>query len=133
MEDFGMSLMDHQTGVQKAVDGLPDTQRGKISDGYHTFDELYEHRIALYITLCRMVKTLVRLPIPVWKTKVHSDGSIWDGWFILGINTAAGYQITYHLPDSKWDECRFANILEKAPEFDGHTPADVLKRIKQLL
>lgn len=25
---------------------------GDISDGYHTFDELYEHRCLLFIRLC---------------------------------------------------------------------------------
>ncbi len=28
-------------------------------DGYHTFDELYDHRITLYISLC---KQIVRQP-----------------------------------------------------------------------
>ena len=38
-------------------------------------------------------------------------------------------QITYHLPLSKWEETGFAETLEKAPEFDGHTPDDVLEII----
>lgn len=28
----------------------------EVSDGYHTFDELYDHRITLYIALCRTFK-----------------------------------------------------------------------------
>ena len=43
-----------------------------------------------------------------------------------------GEQMTYHLPMSKWDECNFANTLDKAPDFDGHTSQDVLERIKNL-
>jgi hypothetical protein len=115
---------------------------GGLSDGYHTFDELYEHRIMLYITLCKSLMaayvqdslTPFADPdrIPVWKSKVHSDGSTWDGWFIMGIDQEPGLQITYHLPVSKWDLCGFAFELEKAPEFDGHTPADVLKRLESL-
>lgn len=27
-------------------------QNNDISDGYHTFDELYEHRVLLYLNLC---------------------------------------------------------------------------------
>ena len=69
---------------------------------------------------------------PVWKTRMHSDGSVWDGWFILGIGEEPGKQITYHLPESKWDECIFADEYIKAPEWDGHTSADVLERLKQL-
>lgn len=100
----------------------------KISDGYHTFEELYEHRIVLFIALCR---SLVNEHV-IWKSRKHSDGSSWDGWFVLGIGTHKGTQITYHLPDRFWDDCSFAATNEIAPWFDGHTSADVLKRIKSL-
>lgn len=33
---------------------------GKTSDGYHTFDELYEHRITLWIALCRTQAAVIR-------------------------------------------------------------------------
>lgn len=104
-----------------------------ISDGYHTFGELYEHRIVLYIVLARHYSTHPKQRGQIWKSKVHSDGSVWDGWFILGIGKDKGDQISYHLPMSKWDECSFAEELDMAPEFDGHTSADVLNRLKQLL
>lgn len=95
-----------------------------VSDGYHTFGELYEHRITLFMAVCKLTKR------DVWMTKVHSDGSKWEGWFLLGINTNSGEQITYHLPISKWNECtEFAEMIEKAPQFDGHTSADVLNRL----
>lgn len=104
-----------------------------ISDGYHTFAELYEHRIVLYIKLAEMASCMGDANSEiVWRSKTHSDGSVWDGWFILGINTSAGKQITYHLPSSKWDETDFANTLDKAPDWDGHNPADVLERLKEL-
>ena len=98
-----------------------------ISDGFHTFGELYEHRIVLFIALCCMVKK------NVWRSRAHSDGSVLDGWFILGIGYAAGEQITYHLPMSKWAETDFAETLDKAPEYDGHTSDDVLRRLEKTL
>lgn len=103
---------------------------GSISDGYHTFDELYEHRIVNFIALCKFIEESGLFD--VWRSRHHSDGSVWGGWFILGINHEQGKQITYHLPDSKWEECVFASTLDKAPEFDGHTSADVLERLKNL-
>jgi hypothetical protein len=113
---------------------------GELSDGYHTFNELYEHRITLYIALCKNLAGRENIPMagpfdsyPVWRTKAHSDGSVWDGWFMLGINYHAGEQITYHLPMTKWRECYFADELIKAPEWDGHTAEDVLKRLKEIL
>lgn len=106
-----------------------------VSDGYHTFEELYEHRIELYITLCRLLASNYKLQVDgegVWRSLLHSDGTAMEGWFVLGILTVKGQQITYHLPLSRWDETSFAKTLDKAPEFDGHTSDDVLKRLKSL-
>ncbi len=111
------------------------------SDGYHTFTELYDHRIILYIAFCKMYASRVQKSVwntadgrtdNVWRSKLHSDGSKFDGWYILGIGKEKGSQITYHLPEATWDQTSFAETLDKAPEFDGHTSADVLERIKNL-
>lgn len=104
-----------------------------ISDGYHTFGELYEHRITLWIALCRLISNKFVTNIPVWRTLLHSDGSKFEGWFVLGVGVFSGEQMTYHLPISKWDECDFANTFDKAPEWDGHTSKQVLERISKLL
>ncbi len=105
----------------------------QISDGYHTFGELYEHRFVLFIKLCELCSvTGDANSESVWRSKAHSDGSVWDGWFLLGINISKGEQITYHLPIDKWDQIDFAETFDKAPEFDGHTSKDVLERIANL-
>ena len=105
-------------------------------DGYHTFTELYDHRIALFIALCKNMYDILAIESPgkylVWKAKIHSDGSAYDGWFIMGIGTEKGKQISYHLPLKEWETTEFAEILDKAPEWDGHTPADVIARLKLL-
>ena len=102
----------------------------KVSDGYHTFGELYEHRIVLYLALCKIIEKF--WPTSVWKSKTHSDGTSYEGWFIAGIEYPKGKQISYHLPISKWDEWEFCVTLVNAPEWDGHTSNDVLERLKQL-
>ena len=112
------------------------------SDGYHTFQELYDHRHALFIAFCKE-RNLVRILLKkegtimngdstVWRSKFHSDGSEYEGWFILGIGKETGSQISYHLPMSLWDDTDFAETLDNAPAWDGHTSADVLKRLKTL-
>ena len=56
---------------------------------------------------------------------------MFDGMFIVGIETPDG-QATYHYDlDPYWDmfDCR---ELERAPEWDGHTPADAIERIGRL-
>lgn len=119
-------------GTPFAVDG--DT--GKVSDGFHDFDELYEYRITLWIALCRLASKWQATGVFrfVWRSKLHSDGSAYPGWFVLGIGSAdvPGSMMTYHLPESRWDDCAFAQTLDRAPEYDGHTSADVLERLKAL-
>ena len=109
-------------------------------DSYHTFAELYDHRIAIYIALCQSLVTLDGLQeamgqkklYHVWRSHLHSDGTSFANWFTLGIYKEAGKQITYHLPNSRWDDVAFAETLDRGPEFDGHTPEDVLLRLKDL-
>lgn len=101
-----------------------------ISDGYHTFGELYEHRIALFIVLCNYLEGITQDFI--WKSKKHHDGTMFDGWFIAGIGKARGEQISYHLPMNKWDLLK-VDELDKAPEWDGHTPKDVVERLLKLV
>lgn len=105
-----------------------------ISDGYHTFEELYEHRCQLWITLCKVLQSYANdrsnSETALWKSKAHSDGKQWDGWFILGNGYLQGYQATYHLPMKYWDELSSIQTLEKAPQYDGHTSEDVLRILK---
>ncbi len=107
----------------------------EAQDGYHTFGELYEHRITLFIALAKKLYEIGTEPYvdgSIWRSKLHHDGTCFEGWFILGIRTDKGKQITYHLPMSKWEETNFAQERGNAPEWDGHTPNDVLERIKNL-
>lgn len=102
-------------------------------DGYHTFDELYDHRITLFIALCHELNNNSGYGY-VWRSLRHSNGELAYGgnWFVLGISKNAGKQITYHLPLDSWADTDGFETLEKAPEWDGHTSDDVLDRIKKL-
>lgn len=102
-------------------------------DGYHTFQELYDHRITLYLTLCRALYGLYQGP--VWRSKRHSDGELCFGTgsqFVLGIGKEAGKQITYHIPIERWAEADFAETLDIAPTWDEHSSDDVIDRLKTL-
>jgi hypothetical protein len=121
------------SNIQEINEAIKLVDSNEVSDGYHTFGELYEHRIVLYITLCRQL-SIYSGTKKVWVSKKHSDGSIWDGWFLLGICVAKGEQITYHLPERYWSVCKdFAFEFDKAPDFDGHTSDDVLNRLINLI
>lgn len=116
--------------AQRAILAHDEATRGQLSDGYHSFDELYEHRLFLFISLCNLLISsgVWNHDTKPWKSRKHSDGSEWEGWFVAGIGTANGRTLTYHLPNRLWDELDVETV-EKAPEFDGHTPNDVLQRL----
>lgn len=95
---------------------------GDFSDGYHTFNELYHHRAVLFSVICNM------FPEKAWKSKLHDSGDMYDGMFIVGIETEQG-QATYHYDiEPYWDTFKVKE-LEKAPKYDGHTPSDAIARI----
>lgn len=99
---------------------------GDTSDGYHTFNELYHHRAVLFSVIVKAFQA------KAWKSKKHHDGTMYDGMFIVGIDTPHG-QATYHYDvEPYWDmfECR---ELERAPEWDGHTPQEAIDRIGKLI
>ena len=107
-----------------AVDAEP-VITGETSDGYHTFNELYHHRAVLFSVIIKAFSG------KAWKAKKHEDGSMYDGMFIVGVETPDG-QATYHYDiDPYWEmfKCR---ELEYAPKWDGHTPQEAIERIGKL-
>lgn len=100
----------------------PVTDTNDVSDGFHTFGELYQHRIILFACLSLAVKNNIRC----WKSKFHHDGGSFEGWFIGGMQLPTG-PVTYHLPMDKW-ELFDVEELERGLEWDGHTAEDALAR-----
>lgn len=90
---------------------------GDFSDGYHTFNELYEHRTALFAMICRLFPELS------WRSCLHSDGTMFDGMFIAGIRTPDG-DYSYHCENKYWPMFDQVPELTRAPEWDGHQPKD---------
>lgn len=97
---------------------------GNASDGYHTFDELYSHRHHLFVALLRSN------PKISWRANNHEDGSMYDGWFVAGMRLPTG-GISYHLPVVMWEMLDGGGIetSNNAPKWDGHTAADVVRRL----
>lgn len=98
---------------------------GNVSDGYHTFNELYHHRAVLFSVICNANKD------KAWKSKLHDTGDMYEGMFIVGIETPNG-QATYHYDINPYWDMFDVNELPKAPKWDGHSPADAIERIGRL-
>jgi hypothetical protein len=99
----------------------------EVSDGYHTFSELYTHRILLFLALMKSH------PHGSWKSKKHDDGTLYEGYFVAGMELPTG-MITYHIPlEQFWDHLPEIQELEFAPKWDGHTSEDVILRLSKWL
>lgn len=120
--------------VQWDIDQMPDDKKTELSDWYHSFKELYSHRVKLFIALCNAIigtlpKSEEQTP---WKSKNHWDGlAMFEWWFIAGIGYKKWETLTYHLPIEEWDNLRSVEI-QKSPEFDGHTSEDVLTLLSKI-
>lgn len=99
---------------------------GELSDGFHTFNSLYEQRMILFAALVKAYKD------KAWKSYRHEDGELCfgGGWFIVGIDTPEG-SYTYHYENKYWDMFDCIN-LARAPHWDGHTEADAETRLMSL-
>lgn len=102
-----------------------------ISDGYHTFGELYEFRKVYNAILFN--EWFAHNKYSVHKSIRHSDGELCfgGGWFIVVAQLPTG-QISNHYEMKDWDLFKCPEETTALFEFDGHTPQDVLERLRQL-
>ena len=92
-----------------------------LSDGFHTFRQLYYQRMILFAAIVRQNKD------KTWKSLRHEDGELCfgGGWFIVGIDTPEG-SYTYHYENNYYSlfDCE---ELERGKHWDGHTEKDVTR------
>lgn len=92
---------------------------GELSDGFHTFNQLYHQRAMLFSVIVNQNKE------KAWKTHCHENGEpcFGGGWFLVTIDTPAG-AYGYHYEDKYWDifDCE---EIEKAKPWDGYTEKNV--------
>ena len=125
-----------------------------LRDEYHSIRELYEFRKAYNALLfnewasenvferkARLAHNDTtgedrepRIKYDVHKSWKHNDGELCfgGGWFIVVAMLPDG-QITNHYKAEDWDLFQIPETDKAKYEHDGHTPADTLQRMKQLL
>ena len=125
--------------IQEQISLLPEEQKGLVSDGYHTFDELYEFRMLYNAMFANLLAEGVGVgaiwqKIDVYKSLRHDDSQLCfgGGWFIVVIKLMTGKRISNHYPIANWD---LFHIPERhsVVDFDGHTSADVVERMREFL
>ena len=105
---------------------------GEFSDGYHTFNELYDYRKAYNAAF---FNELAKQGLyDVHKSRLHSDGEIPFGdpnWFIVMAELPTG-QISNHYEMKDWELFDIPE-KDKANVYDGHSPQDVYERLVKYL
>lgn len=161
------SLEDLQKGIEELNDNIKEVARLNsnfpselISDGYHTFKELYEFRLLynaalfnewakdymqqynaykgidenkLHPEIKLMLKNL-HAKYNVHKSWNHHDGEpCFDGgWFIVSAMLPTGL-ISNHYKAEYWDYFKVPEVDKALFEFDGHTSEDVQKRLTSFI
>ncbi|WP_066586272.1 WDGH domain-containing protein [Cellulomonas timonensis] len=125
VDEFGPLTLLHRPDAPPAAP--PAGATGATSDGYHTFDELYDYRM-LYNA--HAARGWLAAGIPVVKSWRHSDGEpcFGGGWFIVTATLPTG-QVSNHYKAESWDLFSVPEV-ELPPEYDGHTPADASDRLR---
>lgn len=116
MDTITVNLGNEKT-IVVTVDSLSD-----VSDGYHTIDELYDHRCLLFILLCVQNKDKA-----CYKVDPNTPG-----WVILYYESEIG-QISYHVPDKFLKYIEVILRRDDGHEWDGHNSQDVVTRIQKCI
>ena len=120
-------VLEKKTNKEMAENNIK-VNMGEVSDGYHTFNELYEYRMLYNAALFN--EFAKQGLYDVHKSRKHSDGEIPFGdsnWFIVMAELPTG-QISNHYEMKDWDKFQ---IPERplANKWDEHSPRDVAERL----
>lgn len=99
-------------------------------DEHHTMEELYEYRMAFNAYTALYFDVMHAGAVKSWR---HHDGEecFGGGWFIVAVSTPDGW-VANHYKAEHWD-LFLVPEKDRGPEWDGHTPAEGLERLKKLL
>lgn len=120
-----VELSECQDGQGKVLSRAKEV--GDISDGYHTFNQLYDYRMIYNALLVNEYAKQGKYN--VHKSTRHSDGELCfgGGWFVVSMTLPTG-QVTNHYKNEYWD-LFVCEGRENADEWDGHTPEEAFDRM----
>ena len=136
VESWHDRCMDREELIFKNITTLienrsMDKSFGKLSDGYHTFNQLYDQRALLLALALNNHDEL-----DGWKSLKHDnpDFPMFKDMFIVGgtLPTIAHGDFTFHI-DIKWWNYFKIKELPMAKKYDGHSVEDVMYRISAYL
>jgi hypothetical protein len=119
--------------------GLMGHDSGDVSDGWHTFNELYHYRMLYNAGMASALVSMTPIKrlkqnIKVVKSWRHNDGELCfgkDNYFVVVMQLPTG-QVSNHYHGDHWDLFKVPEV-ERAPEYDGHTPQESAERLEKYL
>ena len=115
--------------VKKAVKNM--CESGKISDGYHTFNELYRYRMLYNAAFFNSISNMSDLKVIKSKKDSTGQSCFGGGWFVVMATLPTG-QISNHYEMKYWDLFNVDEV-DKAYQWDGHTPQEAANRLEEYL
>jgi hypothetical protein len=104
-----------------------------VSDGYHTFRELYDCRMLLNAELFNRLADEGTY-FNVHKSTRHNDGELCfgGGWFCVFAHLPTG-DITFHYKEEYWSLFQIPDRYKINTPYDGHTTKDVIERLTKYI
>ena len=90
------------------------------SNRWHTLDKLNEHQTILFSLVLLVYKS------KAWRSKLHADRTMFDDYFIVGVDTDEG-QFSYYCRMKYWHLFDYVKELSTAPVYDNHTSKEVVR------
>ena len=127
-DEYLVGVLDTVTGKTFNSLGIVD----KLNEQQDLIEELYDFRLTYNALLFN--EWAENQKYEVYKSRRHSDGELcFDGeYFIVVANLPTG-QVTNHYHIRHWDMFKINEYEKVNEDFDGHTPSDVITRLKQVI
>lgn len=112
---------------------FPIGKTSDVSDGYHTFSELYHYRMLYNAALFNELQAH-HIGLDIHKSWRHSDGELCfgkDNYFVVVAQLPTG-QISNHYKGEYWDLFQIPE-RDRAAVYDGHTPKDAAERLEMFI
>ena len=116
-----------------ASENAPGFEENDISDGYHTFGELYEFRKMCNAALFNEWGKYDPPKYDVHKSMKHHDGELcFGGGYFIVVALLPGGLISNHYKMEDWELFKIPEVEKVKYKYDGHTGKDVLERLRKL-
>lgn len=124
-------VFDSLTGIKRAFVFEGDDL--EVEDEYHSMKELYQHRMALNIALFNLLGRIYKQykNVKVLKSRLHSDGTMFEGYFVVVAVIPGAGQASWHYKLEHWSKFDIPEE-DNAPTYDGHTPEQAMERIQKV-